>query len=85
MNDLMVAISGSVEQVSAVLRALSDGDLTARMDGDFRGVFARMRDDANATVAQLTGIVSGIQQAAGHINAAASEIAAGNDNLSRRT
>src|SRR5690606_33945041 len=46
MNDLLVAISGSVEQVSAVLRALSDGDLTARMDGDFRGVFARMRDDA---------------------------------------
>ncbi len=85
MNDLLVAISGSVEQVSAVLRALSDGDLTARMDGDFRGVFARMRDDANATVAQLTGIVSGIQQAAGHINAAASEIAAGNDDLSRRT
>ncbi len=85
MNELLSAISGSVEQVSTVLRALSQGDLTARMDGDFRGVFARMRDDANATVAQLTGIVSGIQQAAGNINAAASEIAAGNDDLSRRT
>ena len=85
MNELLSAISGSVEQVSGVLRALSQGDLTARMEGDFRGVFALMRDDANATVAQLTGIVSGIQQAAGNINAAASEIAAGNDDLSRRT
>ncbi len=85
MNDLLSAISGSVDQVSAVLRALSEGDLTARMDGEFEGVFARMRDDANATMDQLADMVSGIQQAAGNINAASREIAAGNDDLSRRT
>jgi methyl-accepting chemotaxis protein len=85
MNNLLAAISGSVEQVSGVLRALSQGDLAHRMEGDYQGVFARMRDDANATVAQLTGIVGDIQQAAGNINAAASEIASGNDDLSRRT
>ena len=55
------------------------------MQGDFHGVFARMRDDANATVAQLTSIVSGIQQASGSINTAATEIASGNNDLSRRT
>ncbi|MCF5920261.1 methyl-accepting chemotaxis protein, partial [Xanthomonas perforans] len=65
--------------------ALAEGDLTVRMDGDFQGVFARMRDDANATVAQLTGIVSGIQTSATQISAAASEIAAGNNDLSQRT
>ena len=85
LNRLMQATDDNLGQISGLLQAIARGDLTARMDGDFRGVFARMRDDANATVAQLTGIVSGIQQAAGHINAAASEIAAGNDNLSRRT
>jgi methyl-accepting chemotaxis protein len=85
MNELLSAISSSIDQVSGLLRALSQGDLTARMDGDFHGVFARMRDDANATVAHLTGIVSGIQEAAGSINAAAGEIASGNDDLSRRT
>ena len=85
MNDLLSAIASSIDQVSGLLRALSQGDLTARMDGDFRGVFARMRDDANATVAHLTGIVSDIQEAAGSINAAAGEIASGNDDLSRRT
>ncbi|WP_447936802.1 methyl-accepting chemotaxis protein [Thermomonas fusca] len=85
LNRLMQTTDDNLGQISGLLQAIARGDLTARMDGDFRGVFARMRDDANATVAQLTGIVSGIQQAAGNINAAASEIAAGNDNLSRRT
>ena len=85
LNQLMQTTDDNLGQISGLLQAIARGDLTARMDGDFRGVFARMRDDANATVAQLTGIVSGIQQAAGNINAAASEIAAGNDNLSRRT
>ncbi len=68
-----------------MLRAISHGDLTARMDGEYDGVFARMRDDANTTTAQLTGIVRGIQVAADSINNAAQELAAGNNDLSRRT
>ena len=85
VNSLLGTISGSVDAVSSVLRALSGGDLTARMDGDFHGVFATMRDDANATVAQLTDIVGRIQDASTSINTAAGEIASGNSDLSRRT
>ncbi|MFT4248529.1 MAG: methyl-accepting chemotaxis protein, partial [Pseudomonas sp.] len=85
LNSLLDANARSIEQVSAVLNALSRGDLTVRIEGDFQGVFARMRDDANATVAQLTGIVGRIQQSSAAINAAAGEIAAGNNDLSRRT
>ncbi|KAF1694862.1 methyl-accepting chemotaxis protein [Pseudoxanthomonas jiangsuensis] len=85
LNRLMETTDGNLDQVSTLLRAIAAGDLTARMQGDFHGVFARMRDDANATVAQLTSIVSGIQQASGSINTAATEIASGNNDLSRRT
>jgi methyl-accepting chemotaxis protein len=85
LNGLLDAISGSVNQVSNLLRALSQGDLRQRMHGEFEGVFARMRDDANATVDQLTTIVSGIQRASAAINTASTEIAAGNNDLSRRT
>ncbi|MBL8258078.1 MAG: HAMP domain-containing protein, partial [Pseudoxanthomonas mexicana] len=85
VNGLLAAIAGSVEAVSGVLQSLSKGDLTARMEGDFHGVFATMRDDANATVAQLTDIVGRIQDASGSINTAAGEIASGNSDLSRRT
>ncbi|ATD67645.1 methyl-accepting chemotaxis protein [Luteimonas chenhongjianii] len=85
LNTLLDANASSLDQVSSVLTALADGDLTVRMDGEFQGVFAQMRDDANATVAQLTGIVSRIQEASGAIGTASSEIASGNNDLSRRT
>ncbi|MCW0413791.1 methyl-accepting chemotaxis protein [Xanthomonas sacchari] len=85
LNGLLQANGDSIGQVSRLLTALSQGDLTARMHGDFQGVFATMRDDANATAEQLAAIVGRIQQAANAINAAAGEIAAGNDDLSRRT
>ncbi|KLJ02776.1 methyl-accepting chemotaxis protein [Luteimonas sp. FCS-9] len=85
LNGLLDANATSLEQVSHVLNALASGDLTARMDGDFHGVFARMRDDANATVAQLTAIVARIQDASAAIGTASTEIASGNNDLSRRT
>ncbi|MCH6483535.1 methyl-accepting chemotaxis protein [Pseudoxanthomonas sp. LH2527] len=85
LNQLMETTDGNLAEVSELLKAIARGDLTARMEGDFRGVFATMRDDADATVAQLTDIVGGIQDASGSINTAAGEIAAGNLDLSRRT
>ncbi|MCF3481404.1 HAMP domain-containing protein [Stenotrophomonas maltophilia] len=85
LNGMMASSQASIADVSDVLRAISHGDLTARMEGEYDGVFARMRDDANTTTAQLTGIVRGIQVAADSINNAAQELAAGNNDLSRRT
>ncbi|WP_028917041.1 methyl-accepting chemotaxis protein, partial [Pseudoxanthomonas sp. J35] len=85
LNVLLDANAVSLSEVSRLLTALSQGDLTVRMEGEFHGVFARMRDDANATVAQLTAIVSRIQDASAAINTASTEIASGNNDLSRRT
>ncbi|WP_140721557.1 methyl-accepting chemotaxis protein [[Pseudomonas] boreopolis] len=85
LNSLLEANSSSIEQISGLLSALSRGDLTARMHGDFQGVFARMRDDANATAEQLADIVGRIKQSSQAINTAAVEIASGNNDLSRRT
>ncbi|MES5814985.1 cache domain-containing protein, partial [Pseudoxanthomonas sp. Soil82] len=85
LNAMMATSDRNLGQLSTLLKAVADGDLTTRMDGDFHGVFARMRDDANATVAQLTSIVSRIQGASSAISTASTEIASGNNDLSRRT
>ncbi|UYK82999.1 methyl-accepting chemotaxis protein [Xanthomonas sacchari] len=85
LNQLMATADGNLQALSALLQSIAAGDLTARMHGQFQGVFATMRDDANATAEQLAAIVARIQTAAVSINGAASEIAAGNDDLSRRT
>ncbi len=85
LNRLMQTTDENLVQVSTLLQAISRGDLTVRMQGDFHGVFARMRDDCNATVDQLKQIVGRIQSSASSINLAAGEIASGNNDLSRRT
>ncbi|MEN5220947.1 methyl-accepting chemotaxis protein [Stenotrophomonas sp. TWI602] len=85
LNGMMASSQASIADLSQVLRAISTGDLTSRMDGHYEGVFAQMRDDANVTAVQLTGIVQQIQGAAGSINDAAQELAAGHHDLSRRT
>ena len=85
LNAMMQVSDENLGKISQLLSAIAEGDLTARMHGDFQGVFATMRDDANATVAQLTQIVGQIQDSAGSINLAAGEIATGNSDLSRRT
>ena len=85
INRLLDANASSIEQISGLLSALSRGDLTVRVQGDYQGVFATMRDDANATAEQLTGIVGRIKHSSAAINAAATEIASGNNDLSRRT
>ncbi|WP_439333557.1 methyl-accepting chemotaxis protein [Xanthomonas hortorum] len=85
LNAMMEVSDRNLGKLSELLAALAEGDLTARMDGQFHGVFARMRDDANTTATQLAGIVGRIQQAASSITGSASEIAAGNNDLSQRT
>ncbi|PPU07916.1 methyl-accepting chemotaxis protein [Xanthomonas arboricola] len=85
LNQLMATADGNLQSLSSLLQSIAAGDLTARMTGEFKGVFAQMRDDANATAAQLAEIVGRIQHSAVSINSAASEIAAGNQDLSQRT
>ncbi|MCC8559963.1 methyl-accepting chemotaxis protein [Xanthomonas vesicatoria] len=85
LNGLMHNVDHNLGELSRLLKAIADGDLTIRMQGQQQGVFARMRDDANATAAQLAEIVGGIKASAVSIKGAASEIAAGNQDLSQRT
>ncbi|WP_296248055.1 methyl-accepting chemotaxis protein [uncultured Stenotrophomonas sp.] len=85
LNTMMQVSDDNLGEVSRLLQALAEGDLTVKLSGDAQGVFASMREDANSTVTQLASIVSGIQQSADSINLAAGEIATGNADLSRRT
>lgn len=85
INGLLETFQGNLSGLQGVLSALAQGDLRVRMHGQFDGVFARMRDDANATVQQLTDIVARIQHASQAINGAAGEIVAGNRDLAGRT
>ncbi|TQV13054.1 methyl-accepting chemotaxis protein, partial [Xanthomonas perforans] len=85
LNTLMATADGNLQSLSGLLQSIAAGDLTARMSGQYQGVFAQMRDDANATAEQLASIVGRIQIAADAIGLASGEIASGNQDLSQRT
>ncbi|MGY0618472.1 methyl-accepting chemotaxis protein [Lysobacter sp. A378] len=85
LNGLLDANAGSLSEVSRLFGALARGDLGARMQGDFHGVFAQIRSDADTTAEQLARIVGGIQQSSQAISDAATGIATGNNDLSQRT
>ncbi|MDR6990476.1 methyl-accepting chemotaxis protein [Luteimonas sp. 3794] len=85
LNRLMQQADAGLTDVGRIMAAIADGDLSQRVDARYQGAFGRLADDANRTAAQLADVVRGIQQSAVSIDGAAGEIAAGNDDLSRRT
>ena len=75
----------TLAEIGRVMGLVAEGDLTAKMQGEYQGQFAEIRDSIEGSVTQLRSLIGQIQQAAGQINTAASEIAAGNQDLSART
>ncbi len=85
LNRLMSTADGNLSALSALLQGVARGDLSQRMQGEYRGVFAQMSHDANETVDRLAEIVGQIREGSDAIGSAAGEIAAGNSDLSQRT
>ena len=85
INKLVETSERGMTDVARVLKALSQGDLTQRIDGDYEGLFGQLQNDTNATSERLAEIVSQIREATDAINTASREIASGNSDLSQRT
>ena len=74
-----------VGEVKRVMSALATGDLVATMMGDYDGDFAQLRDAVNTSMTSLRDLVTQILGGAGAIDAAAAQIAEGNNSLNSRT
>jgi methyl-accepting chemotaxis protein len=85
VNALANTTEDGLKDLSRVLGALSRGDLTQRIDKPYQGLFGQLKDDANATVGELSAMVGQIQDSTDTIGTASREIAAGNADLSQRT
>ena len=85
INHLLDILAGSLGEVRQMFSALADGQLGARINGQYHGVFAQIQDDANTTAQRLSDIVARIQDASVTLGEVAAELAAGNEDLSART
>ncbi|WP_160285442.1 methyl-accepting chemotaxis protein [Pseudomonas knackmussii] len=85
LNSLVETADKGLKDVSRMLAALAQGDLTQRIEADYQGTFGELKDYSNNTAQSLSRMLGQIREAADTINTAAGEIASGNTELSTRT
>ena len=75
----------AIAEVERVMAALAAGNLGVRSEARLLGRFGELNDNANRTAEALAEVIGEIQAVVRSITGAASEIAQGNGDLSRRT
>ena len=84
LNQVFAAVEGATGAISGVLRDYAAGDLSARMAGDYRGVFADLQRDGNSTGEKLAELVTQIKETAERIRIELQPIQNGARDLSLR-
>ncbi|NLS26653.1 hypothetical protein S2M10_16370 [Sphingomonas sp. S2M10] len=74
-----------VDTVGSGLRNLASGDLTAHIEADLSGPFARLKHDFNTAADSLRGLIGTVHSGAGSLRRASTEITAAAEDLARRT
>ena len=85
VNNLVETMDRGVSETGGVLAALARADLTHRMNGQFAGSLARLKDDTNAVGDKLTEVVTQLRGTSRTLKTATGEILAGANDLSERT
>ncbi len=85
VNNLVSTVDRGISETGSVLAALADTDLTRRMEGDYKGAFARLKADTNAVADKLTEVVGQLRATSGSLKTATGEILSGANDLSERT
>ncbi|SBS39402.1 Methyl-accepting chemotaxis protein II [Marinomonas spartinae] len=85
LNRLVKTSDDGLKDISRVLMALSQGNLTERITADYDGQFDDLKQYCNQTSENLTKMMGEIRNAAETIRLASTEIAKGNMDLSGRT
>lgn len=85
VNTMCGTVQQALDDLQRVLAALAKGDLTERVETDYRGAFAKLKEDANAMADNLSATISEIKSAAREVTNASAEISTSTTDLSQRT
>ena len=76
---------GVVQALARALQLLAAGDLTAKVEVEFKGAYGQIKTDFDRAAAQLRDAVVTIAEMSAALKAGAQQIASASDDLSRRT
>ena len=83
MNQLMETSERGLTDVSELLAAFAEGDLTHRITADYSGLFGQVKDNANTTAENLTRVLGEVRAAADALTGAANQVSATAQSLSQ--
>jgi methyl-accepting chemotaxis protein len=85
VNSLVETVDTGIAETGRVLTALAQTDLTQRVEGDFKGAFARLKADTNAVGEKLVEVVGEAKDISRALKTATSDILSGANDLADRT
>ena len=83
MNELMATSEQGLTDVSELLAAFAEGDLTKRIERDYQGLFGTVKTSANATAENLSRVMDEVRAAADALTGAANQVSATAQSLSQ--
>jgi methyl-accepting chemotaxis protein len=83
INNTVDAVIGPLNEVSRLLQAMEDGDLTQNITAEYRGQLEELRQAANNTVAKLSETVGEVVAAADQLASASGQISGASQSLSQ--
>ncbi|PCI05612.1 MAG: hypothetical protein COB78_03175 [Hyphomicrobiales bacterium] len=85
VNQLVETVDMGIKQTGDVLSAMAEADLTRRVEGDFQGAFARLKDDTNSVADHFSDIIGRLRHTSTLLRSASGGIRSSSEDLSSRT
>lgn len=85
INQMTDTYQSIINEILRVMQALSKGDLTVKIEQEYEGTFADLKNFVNTTTRSLQNLISDIKNSTATIEQAASAVATGSIDLSKRT
>ncbi|MBK6998983.1 MAG: HAMP domain-containing protein [Rhodoferax sp.] len=83
MNQLLDTSAKGLNDIADLMDAFARGDLNQRIENDYQGMFAKVKERANATSENLTRVLAEVRDAANALTSVASQVSATAQSLSQ--
>ena len=84
-NAMLNSVAAPITEAETVLQRVAERDLTARMQGEFRGDYARIKESLNLALERIQGTLSDVNAASAQVATAGVEIGGASTDLAQRS
>jgi len=83
VNRLLDVVVTPLTELSEVLQRAADKDMTARINGDYKGQFAELKENTNMTLKALDDALAQVAEAVEQVASASNQISTGSQSLAQ--